>query len=110
MAHLLFVLYVIDLSTVSDASLSFVFADDATILYTGKNLNTLNDDINTELIIIDEWLTCKKLSIIIKKTHYIIYSGKKKVTDDHQLKNQLGTNWKSLFYKVLAWPIGFEFE
>ena len=33
---LLFLLYINDLSTVSDASLPFMFADDTTFLYTGK--------------------------------------------------------------------------
>ena len=68
---LLFLLYINDLSTVSDASLPFMFVDDTTFLYTGNNLNILTYNINTELIKIDEWLKCNKLSINIKKTHII---------------------------------------
>ena len=81
---LLFLLYINDLSTVSDASLPFMFADDTTFLYTGNNLNTLTNNVNTELIKIDEWLKCNKLSINIKKTHYIIFSSKNKIIDDNQ--------------------------
>ena len=73
-----------DLSTVSDASLPFMFADDITFLYTGNNLNTLTNNVNTEMIKIDEWLKCNKLSINIKKTHYIIFSSKIKIIDDDQ--------------------------
>ena len=68
----------------SDASLPFMFADDTTFLYTGNNLNTLTNNVNTELIKIDEWLKCNKLSINIKKTHYIIFSSKNKIIDDNQ--------------------------
>ena len=75
---LLFLLYINDLSTVSDTSLPFMFADDTTFfLYMCNNLNTLTNNINTELIKIDEWLKCNKLSVNIKKTHYIIFSSNK---------------------------------
>ena len=80
----MFLLYINDLSTVSDASLPFMFADDTTFLYTGNNLNTLTNNVNTELIKIGEWLKCNKLSINIKKTHYIIFSSKNKIIDDDQ--------------------------
>ena len=81
---LLFLSYINDLSTVSDASLPFMFADDTTFLYTGNNLNTLTNNVNTELIKIDEWLKCNELSMNIKKTHYIIFSSKNNIIDDDQ--------------------------
>ena len=61
-----------------------MFADDTTFLYTGNNLNTLTNNVNTELIKIYEWLKCNKLSININKTLYIIFSSKNKIIDDDQ--------------------------
>ena len=48
----------------------------------GNNLNILTNNVNAELIQIDEWLKCNKLSINIKKTHYVIFSSKNKIIDD----------------------------
>ena len=66
----------------SDASRPFMFADLTTLLYTGNSLNTLTNNVNAELIKIDEWLKCNKLSTNIKKTHYIIFSSKNEIIDD----------------------------
>ena len=45
----------------------FKFADDTSLFYTSKHLNTLVNTINDELDKINEWLICNKLSINIKK-------------------------------------------
>ena len=40
---------------------------------TGKNCDTLIDTINTEMAKVIEWLRSNKLSLNIKKTHYMIF-------------------------------------
>ena len=83
---LLFLLYIHDLATVSNASIPFKFADDTSLFYNRKHLNTLVNTINDELDKINEWLICNKLSINIKKTHYIIFCNKNKTIPDIPIK------------------------
>ena len=47
---LFFLLYINDLSTVSEACMSILFADDTNMFFTGKNLQTMTTVINEELI------------------------------------------------------------
>ena len=43
-------LYINDLSTVSEACMFILFADDTNIFFTGKNLQTMTTVINEELV------------------------------------------------------------
>lgn len=59
---LLFLLYINDMSKVSNM-LSFVpFADDTTIFVTGKSIHNLVDLVNREIVKVDEWLCVNRLS------------------------------------------------
>ena len=69
---LLFLIYINDLSTVSSALFSILFADDTNMFDTGKDINLLSKKINEELIKIQEWLRCNKLSLNVSKTHNTI--------------------------------------
>ena len=60
---LLFLIYINDLSTVSEACMSISLADDTNMFFTGKNLKTMATVINEELIRVQEWLHCNKLSL-----------------------------------------------
>ena len=44
-----------------------LFADDANLLCSDKNLKSLETAVNEELINVQEWLTSNKLSLNIKK-------------------------------------------
>ena len=74
---LLFLIYINDLSTVSNALFTILFADDTSIFLSDKNYDTLLNTMNNELLIITKWLSANKLSLNIKKTHYMVFSGKK---------------------------------
>ena len=51
-----------------------LFADDINLFNSEKNARRLQDEINKELSCISEWLKIKKLSLNIKKTHFMIFS------------------------------------
>ena len=55
-----------------------VFADDTNLFYSHKNIDTLNKTVNQELKKIARWLCANKLSLNIKKTHFIIFKSQKR--------------------------------
>ena len=74
---LLFLLYIIDLANICKHTLPVLFADDTNLLNSGKDLTELQDIFNAELKTISTWLKIKKLSLNVKKTHYMVISNKK---------------------------------
>ena len=55
-----------------------LFADDTNLFYSDKNIDTLNKTVNQELKKIARWLCANKLSLNIKKTHFIIFKSQKR--------------------------------
>ena len=70
----------------SNASTPFMFADDTSLLYTGKHIDELVEKINSELTKIDDWLRCNKLSINVNKTHYLVFCSKSTKVNDLIIK------------------------
>ena len=65
----------------------FLFADDTNLLYANKNLKTLENVVNEELIKVSDWPIANKLTLNIKKSNYIIFrSYQKKLTAKLQIK------------------------
>ena len=83
---LLFLIYINDLSTVSEACLPILFADDTNILITGINIDVMCQQLNDDLEKIQEWLCCNKLSLNVLKTHYMIFSPGNKIISDVDMK------------------------
>ena len=83
---LLFLLYINDLSTVSNDCFSVLFADDTNMFVTGKNTSEMCVKLNNDLGEICEWLRCNKLSLNILKTHYMIFTTKNKTAQDLDIK------------------------
>ena len=73
---LLFLSYIDDMRYCSDIVKFILFADDTTIFYSSRDLNDLFNTMNNELSKLSEWLKVNKLSINIKKTHYIIFGSR----------------------------------
>ena len=73
----LFLIYVNDLAYVSDYLYMIMFADDTNALDSDKNLNALEERCNNEMIKIVDWVNANKLSLNVKKTNYMLFSGKK---------------------------------
>ena len=83
---LLFFIYINDLSTVSEACLLILFADDTNIFITSKNIDLMCQQLNDDLEKIQEWLCCNKLSLNVVKTHYMIFSPRNKIISDVDIK------------------------
>ena len=80
----LFILYINDFSKASDLLFSILFADDTSVFIERTAYSSIIKDMNTELEKVDKWLKSNKLSVNIKKTHYIIFHRtriKKKATE-----------------------------
>jgi hypothetical protein len=83
---LLFLLYINDLSFVTKFSFPLLFADDSNLFFEGENISDIANNVNTDLDNIVEWLYANKLSLNIKKTHYIIFSRNKAEPSDVDIK------------------------
>ena len=70
---LLFILYINDFSRASDLFFSIIFADDTSVFIEGTHLEQMIHIINEELQKIDTWLKANKLTINLKKAHYMIF-------------------------------------
>ena len=58
-----------------------IFADDTTILCSGKNVRNVQDKLNRELIKVNSWFQTNKLSLNISKTSYMVFYNGKGNTD-----------------------------
>ena len=83
---LLFLMYINDLSKVSEYCFSLLFADDTNMYHTGKDMKKVCDQVNEDLKNVQEWLNCNKLSLNIRKTHYMIFTPRNKIIDDIDVK------------------------
>lgn len=73
---LLFILYINDIINSSKMANLIMFADDTNIFFKHKNFNILINMVNDELRLISTWFKLNKLSLNVKKTNYIIFTGK----------------------------------
>jgi hypothetical protein len=69
----LFLLYINDITKVSDLLRFILFADDTTILYSDSDLANLVLTVNQELSKLCAWFASNKLSLNIAKTNYMIF-------------------------------------
>ena len=84
---LLFLIYINDLSNVSEPLSFYLFADDTNIYFEAPNLFTLQKVMNRELRKIKNWLDANKLALNIDKTNYVIFhSPARKLTEPVGLK------------------------
>ena len=79
---LLFLIYINDPSNVCKYTMPILFADDSNIFSSSDDIQLLQSQINEDLNNIAIWLKVNKLSLNIKKTHFMIFTKRKnKVTD-----------------------------
>ena len=79
---LLFLLYINDLSTVSESCFSILFADDTNMCIAGKDIQDMCHKFNEDLTKIQEWLCCNELSLDVSKTHYMVFTPKNTFFND----------------------------
>ena len=70
---LFFILYINDLPRASKLTEPLLFADDTSIFFSNSNPNCLENVLSNELLNIDIWLKCDKLSINVQKTSHVIF-------------------------------------
>ena len=83
---LFFLIYINDLSTVSEACLPISFADDTNIFITGRNIDVMCQQLNDDLGKIQEWLCSNTLSLNVLKTHYMIFTPRNQAAHDVSIK------------------------
>ena len=72
---LLFLMYINDMAAVSHVLFPILFADDTNVFLNGSNVDDMMRTMNNELMKINEWLYCNKLSLNVSKTHFIIFKS-----------------------------------
>ena len=90
---LLFLLYINDLSNVSNILELILFADDTNIFFSHQKFSSLVNTVNCEIDKISEWFKANKLSLNLKKSNYVIFKSRQKRIDidlslkinDHQI-------------------------
>lgn len=73
---LLFLLYINDISDCSSKVTFYLFADDTSIFMSHKDINTLQDKLNAELVHVSDWLIANKLSLNVKKSNALLFRTK----------------------------------
>ena len=80
---LLFLIYINDLCEASDFKVS-LYADDTCLLMSHKNLHTLVQCCNNELVKIDNWFRANELTAnIVKASKFMVTYGKRNHTDSN---------------------------
>ena len=100
---LLFLLYMNDIYKVSKEFKMTLFADDTNLLYSRKNLKSLESTMNDELLKLYDWLTVNKRTPNVKKSNYVIFCPYQKQLPhnisvnffDHKLKAFVSLEQKS---------------
>ena len=88
---LLFLLYINDIIYSSDILHFILFADDTNLFYSNSNFDILINTVNIELSKLTTWLQANKLSLNVKKTHYIIF-GNKRVPSQNTYNLMMNSN------------------
>ena len=88
---LFFLLYINDMINVSNTVFLILFADDSNAFIKGKNINQIIHQLNDELQKLTEWLVANRLTLNLKKTHYVIFSStnNKHIYDDLIINNKV---------------------
>ena len=85
----LFLIYVNDICAVLKELDFILFADVTNVFFSHKNLNSLIQTVNFELIKLTSWFQVNRLSINIKKTKYMLFKPRQKRQTLHQLTVKL---------------------
>merc|ERR1712035_191640 len=80
---LLFLIYINDLSNVSNKLSKILFTDDTSLFFSHRNPNVIAKVVNEELDKISRWFKINKLSLNIKKTNFILFSNNHKKLDEN---------------------------
>ena len=88
-------MYINDLCSAYKFTTPVLFADDTNLFSSGTDLPAMANNINYELEQISLWLKVNKLSLNVKKTHYMVFTNKKsrtanlKISIDNQIIDEV---------------------
>ena len=82
---LLFLVYINDLCNVCKSTLPILFADDTNLFKSSQDISIIENVLNEELKNISLWLKVNKLSLNVKKTHFIVFTKRKKFNESIKL-------------------------
>ena len=110
---LLFILFINDLVFCSKLLYYVLFADDSNFLLSNKCLSTLVRNVNRELYLVGLWFRANLLSVNMKKTHFMLFKGKKVVNLEFEivlygrpLKNETSTKFLGIIIdNDLTWSL-----
>jgi hypothetical protein len=84
---MLFALYINDMARCSSDIEFILFADDTTLIIHDKTVDKLEDKVNSGLRKLTEWVSANKLTLNVKKTHYMIMTKKNSdITNNIEIK------------------------
>ena len=66
-----------------------MFADDTNLFSTGNSIDAVEQQLNTELVLINNWFQANLLSLNVTKTSFIIFGRKKNLTANIYINNVL---------------------
>jgi hypothetical protein len=75
---LLFLLYINDICVSTEKLNFYQFADDTSILYSHRNIHTLEQVVNDELHNVCLWLRANKVTLNTEKSNFVIFCNKQK--------------------------------
>ena len=81
----LFLIYINDIINSTSEFKFTLFADDTCLFMKHNDPKVLEEKVNKELEHINNWLTSNRLSLNVKKSCFLLFSGKKKI-DDFKVK------------------------
>ena len=81
---LLFILYINDFPRASNLLFSILYADDTNIFIGGTEYHKVISTLNTELLKVSDCLNSNKLTIHLKKTHYMVFHLSRIKTPDSE--------------------------
>ena len=86
---LLFLLYINDLPNASTILHSILFADDTNLFFSHSDLTQATDIMNRELYNTTQWLNSNRLSLNVKKTHFMVFKTPRKLIDTSNISIQI---------------------
>ena len=102
-------LFINDLPNATDF-LTLLCADDTTFQVSGCDIPKLYEYANFELQKASDWFKANKLTLNVKKTKFMLFSGHEKVIDQDKLNlqidekyvDQIGNNCKNKYFKFVG--------
>ena len=74
---LLFVIYINDLPNIHRIAKFILYADDANIILTGKNIQEITEQAHRLTTLLADWVNCNGLKLNLTKTNYMIFTNNK---------------------------------